>query len=105
MLLLIALLVGGVVWWRARRGRLRGLPGSTENGFGFQYTNANTEEEAIPLTQSRMDDDEDADVRRTAKGKERAVELDAKEEIFRVDDSDDEDHEHDRGAGLGSTPL
>ena len=100
--------MGGVVWWRARRGRLRGLPGSTENGFGFQYTNANTEEEAIPLTQSRMDDEEDAaDVsgRRTAKGKERAVQLDVKEEIFRVDDSDDEDHEHDRGAGLRSTPL
>ena len=48
MLLLIALLVGGFLWWRTRRTRLRGLP------LGFGST---AEEEHIPLNSSVGDFD------------------------------------------------
>ena len=88
VLVLIAVLVGGFWWWRHRRSRLRGLPGSTENTLSFA-------EENIPLTESneareQLDDEEEYSSR---KGKERATSLSPKEEIFRVDDSDDEDHD------------
>ncbi|KAJ3555877.1 hypothetical protein NM688_g2335 [Phlebia brevispora] len=98
VLLLIAILIGGFVWWRSRRGRLRGLPGSTENGLGAL-------EENIPLTQSGDSHDPEGDDKEYSthldKGKERATTFTPREEIFRVDDSDDEDHD---GGGRSPRP-
>ena len=88
VLLLIAIVVGAFIWWRSRRSRLRGLPGSTENGFGLG-------EESIPLTQNGHSHDapDEDEAPQQPKGKERATTLPPKEEIFRVDDSDEEDHD------------
>lgn len=59
---------------------MRGLPQSPPNGY----------EENIPLTESNELDDQPEEFR-SRKGKERATTLASKEDIFRVDDSDDED--------------
>ncbi|KAI0650444.1 alpha/beta-hydrolase [Trametes meyenii] len=78
VLVLIAALVGGFLWWRSRRNRLRGLPLSTH-------------EENIPLNLSNggeRDDDEEGGFR-PRKGKERAGTLPEEEAIFDVG-SDDE---------------
>lgn len=85
VLLLIAIVIGGFLWWRFRRNRIKGLPGSPPNGMNHdgEY------EENIPLTESN--DLDEAEEYRHNKGKGRATELTPKEEIFRVDDSDDED--------------
>lgn len=91
MLLLIAIAIGGFLWWRFRRNRLRGLPGTPPRGGAY--------EEHIPLTDGAEFEehdayragDDDAPAGRGGKGKERAREYTPKEEIFRVDDSDDED--------------
>lgn len=92
MLVLIAVVIGAFLWWRARRNRLRGLPRSPPNG----------REENIPLTESadlHDGDGDDAGAFRSRKGKERATEYTPKEEIFRVDDSDDEDTKTPRTGG------
>ena len=86
VLLLIAFVVAGFLWWRARRQRLRGLPVSTA-------------EENIPLN-AQMEGDRNGngighgaaseeDLFRGRKGKGREP-LES-EEIFSVGDSDDED--------------
>ena len=80
VLVLIALAIGGFLWWRLRRNRLRGLPTSPQNSY----------EENIPLTES-SELEYPPEEPRSRKGKERALSLPSKEEIFRVDDSDDED--------------
>jgi carboxypeptidase D len=59
---------------------MRGLPRSPPDGF----------EENIPLTESSELDEQQEEFR-LRKGKERATALASREEIFRVDDSDDED--------------
>ena len=90
--MLIAVLVGAFLWWRSRRRNisLRGLPFSSR-------------EENIPLTQNgesyEPPDDENRPIPREPKGKERTTTLTPKEEIFRVEDSDDEDHD-----GGGKSP-
>lgn len=91
VLLIIAVLVGGFLWWRSRRSRLRGLPGSTDIGLGLG-------EEGIPLAENSgsHDSHEDEYPPNLGKGKERAMDYTPKEEIFRVDDSDDEDHDGSR---------
>ena len=105
MLVLIALAIGAFLWWRTRRARLRGLPRDGVDG--------GRAEEHIPLTESsaELDDlppsrDERADgegagaFRGRGKGKERALGTEeAKEEIFRVDDSEDEDTKTPRTGG------
>ncbi|KAI0960156.1 hypothetical protein AcW1_004754 [Taiwanofungus camphoratus] len=82
VLVLIALVVGGFLWWRSRRQRLRGLPISTH-------------EENIPLNSSMGETnghaDTDHDSFRSRKGKERATHLTPAEPIFSVGESDDED--------------
>lgn len=89
VLLLIAIVIGGFLWWRFRRNRLRGLPGTPPNGGAY--------EEHIPLTESSELEEHDSyrpnggNGHGNGKGKERATEYTPKEEIFRVDDSDDED--------------
>ncbi|OCH94287.1 alpha/beta-hydrolase [Obba rivulosa] len=81
VLMLIALGVGGFLWWRSRRQRIEGL-----------HLPSNAEEH-IPLN-SNMGDanghDSREDVFRQRKGKERA-DLPSSEMIFGVGDSEDED--------------
>ena len=91
VLVLIALAIGGFLWWRHRKNRLSGPPRLSQDGL----------EESIPLTQSEGGHYADADrydvKERTMsrKGKERATSLTptpSKDVIFKVtDDSDDED--------------
>ena len=94
VLVLIALMVGGFVWWRSRRGGIRGLPLSTAE--------VGNEEETIPLTLSAGQDDDGGYRQRSTgivirdgggkgKGKERAMEFTPKEEIFGVGELDEED--------------
>ncbi|THG98100.1 hypothetical protein EW026_g4029 [Hermanssonia centrifuga] len=85
VLVLIALVIGGFLWWRSRRNRLTGLPGSTDNDFT---------EEHIPLTQNGDSHDRQDDGYSQRKGKQRQRDFTPKEEIFRVDDSDEEDNSH-----------
>ena len=88
--------MGAFFWWRSRRGRLQGLPGSNENGFSL--------EENIPLTQSgdSYEPPDDQHRLREPKGKERATELSPKEEIFRVEDSDEKESDRVRDGISGS---
>lgn len=81
ILVLIALAIGGFLWWRTRRSRLRGLPQGGAEGH---------QEEYIPLTGSAELDE--AEEPHSRKGKQRAMSLTPKEDIFRVNDSDDEDN-------------
>ena len=86
VLVLIAILVGGFLWWRSRRNRLRGLPFSTA-------------EENIPLN-SHLGDEakengEDNGFR-SRKGKQRADSLPEEDAIFDVGDEDDEDEDDGR---------
>ncbi|KAI0722676.1 alpha/beta-hydrolase [Earliella scabrosa] len=80
VLVLIALLVGGFLWWRARKGRRRGLSLSTH-------------EEHIPLNSSIADEPPNGDGGfRSRKGKERAGSVSEEEEaIFDVGDDDDDE--------------
>ena len=80
MLVLIALLVGGFLWWRARKGRRRGLSLSTH-------------EEHIPLNSSMADEPPNGDGGfRSRKGKERSGSVSEEEEaIFDVGDDDDDE--------------
>lgn len=79
MLVLIALIVGGFLWWRSRGKRTRGLSLSTH-------------EEHIPLNSSMADEANGSreDGFRPRKGKERA-ELPEEEAIFDVGDDDDDE--------------
>lgn len=83
VLVLIAVAVGGFLWWRSRRNRMRG-------GLSLP-----THEESIPLNSAigRRDRDEDGEPAfRPRKGKERAGTLEEEEAIFDVGNtSDDED--------------
>ncbi|KAI0375946.1 alpha/beta-hydrolase [Pilatotrama ljubarskyi] len=89
VLVLIAVLVGGFLWWRSRRGRKHALSLSLS-----------THEENIPLNSSiggDRDGDEDRERGfRPRKGKERAGSLPEQEAIFDVG-SDDEDGRSARG--------
>ncbi|KAH9948790.1 alpha/beta-hydrolase [Amylocystis lapponica] len=85
VLVLIALVVAGFLWWRSRRQRLRGLPVSTQ-------------EESIPLNShvgegngNGMSSRSEEDLFRNRKGKERAGGRTPEEAIFSVGDSDDEE--------------
>jgi hypothetical protein len=93
VLVFIALVIGGFLWWRRYRSQRSGLLKSPPGGL----------EESIPLTQNgethytdaeregRYDSREDLPPSR--KGKERATEATPQETIFKVDDdSDDEGH-------------
>lgn len=106
VLVLIALLIGGFLYWRSRKGglSLRSLPLSSHSNM-----RSNEFEESIPLRGSGYGDADDHDRdrdgsstlvggeehegSRSRKGKERATtyEPTPKEEIFGVGDSDDED--------------
>jgi len=77
VLLLIFLAIGGVLWCRIRRRRLH-LP-----------LEKNNEEESIPLNSTSLGDEEE-EMFRKRKGKERALEPEG-EPIFNVGDIDDED--------------
>ncbi|KZT71626.1 alpha/beta-hydrolase [Daedalea quercina L-15889] len=87
VLAVISIFIGGFLWWRYRRSRLRGLPVSTES----------TAEENIPLASSMTeanghgDGDEETRFKQT-KGKERAQDEDLPDEgaIFSIA-GDDED--------------
>ncbi|CCM01745.1 uncharacterized protein FIBRA_03811 [Fibroporia radiculosa] len=84
VLVIIALAIGGYLWWRTRRNRMRGLPP------------ASTHEENIPLNASMAeskdhDDEDDEQFRQQDKGKGRAQLLTPAEAIFSVGESDDED--------------
>ncbi|CAL1700266.1 unnamed protein product [Somion occarium] len=94
VLVLIALLIGGFLWWRSRKGGLRGLPLSSRGSMALN-------EESIPLRTNGDaedglggDDFEGGARRRNGdakgKGKERARTFTPQEEIFGVGDSDDE---------------
>ncbi|KAK7696265.1 hypothetical protein QCA50_000918 [Cerrena zonata] len=93
VLVLIALLIGGFLYWRSRKGGLRGLPLSSHGNL--------RNEESIPLREAEDHDgsstlvggDDEGGMRRSRKGKERARAYSPtpKEEIFGVGDSDDED--------------
>ena len=82
MLVLIALIVGGFLWWRSRGKRTRGLSLSTH-------------EEHIPLNSSMADEANGSreDGFRPRKGKERAGSVSEEEEeaIFDVGDDDDDE--------------
>ena len=83
VLVIVAVVVGGFLWWRSRRQRMR----------GFSISAANTEEH-IPLNLSMGDmNGHDEDSFRQRKGKERTGERRSPaEELFSVGDSDgDED--------------
>ncbi len=86
MLVLIAVAVGGFLWWRSRRNRQRG------GGLSLP-----THEESIPLNSAiarrdRDGDEDEAPAFRPRKGKERAGTLQEEEAIFDVGNtSDDED--------------
>jgi carboxypeptidase D len=83
VLLLVFLVIGAFVWCRLRRKRVQ-LPFSQV-------------EESIPLNSSiRRDGEEEEDVVRQRKGKERSREGEAVVEpaIFDVGDSDDEEFKH-----------
>jgi len=75
VLLLIAIAVGGCIWFRLRRRPVQ------------LYTNP--AEESIPLTTSRTDGFDDEPSNRKRKGKERAT-TEEEEPIFDVGDDDDE---------------
>ena len=78
VLVLIALAVGGFLWWRSRRQRAKGLQLPT------------TAEEHIPLNSALADEDRaSVDGFRPRKGKERASELPEEEAIFEVGDDED----------------
>ena len=86
VLVLIAILVGGFLWWRSRRNRLRGLPFSTA-------------EENIPLNSHLGDESKEngeGNGFRSRKGKQRADSLPEEDAIFDVGDEDDEDDDDDR---------
>ncbi|KAI0691379.1 alpha/beta-hydrolase [Cytidiella melzeri] len=95
VLFLIALAIGGFLWWRRYRSRRSGGLLKSPRGAGL--------EESIPLTQNgdshyvdaerreRYNDDSSEDVGRLRKGKGRAMELTPQETIFRVDDESDEE--------------
>ncbi|KAI0080868.1 alpha/beta-hydrolase [Panus rudis PR-1116 ss-1] len=93
VLLIIAILIGGFLYWRSRRkGGLRGLPLSISTRDSFTHQ----EEESIPLRQNDdgYNDDVDGERRqRVGKGKERARTFTPqREEIFGVGEtSEDED--------------
>ena len=91
-------MIGGIVWCRHRRRRVQ---------LGSQAF----EEESIPLTSSRQEDDGDGEMdrRRRAKGKSRAIsdeengsvnrgarKVEESERIFEVGDSDEEDFRHNK---------
>ncbi|KIM46518.1 hypothetical protein M413DRAFT_24234 [Hebeloma cylindrosporum] len=84
VLLLVFLVIGGFVWCRLRRKRVQ-LPLSQV-------------EESIPLNSSIRRDDEEEDVVRQRKGKERSRDggpaVEPLEPIFDVGDSDDEEFKH-----------
>ena len=100
VLVLIAVLIGGFLYWRSRKGGLKGLPLSNHGS-----TRLNENEESIPLRAHGDGEDHDGsptlvghddEVRSRSgkgKGKERATtyEMTPKEEIFGVGDSDDEE--------------
>lgn len=93
-------MIGGVVWCRHRRKRVQ-LGSRGSQGL---------EEESIPLTSNRQEDDDgDVDRRRKAKGKSRATRdeengslnrgarnVQESERIFEVGDSDEEDFRHNK---------
>ena len=77
VLVLIALVVGGFLWWRSKRRAARGLALATH-------------EEHIPLNSALADEDRaSVDGFRPRKGKERASELPEEEAIFEVGDDED----------------
>lgn len=82
MLILIALVIGGFIWWRSRRSGLRGLPLSSSGAANF--------EETIPLA-TNGDSEDDGYRQRKGKGKERATGTTPREEIFGVGELDEED--------------
>ena len=89
VLVIIAVLIAGFVWWKSRTGKLRGV------GLPLSRGDVQTEEH-IPLTQSNGDaDDGDLSPRgeetRLRKGKGRATGLTPREEIFGVGDDEDEE--------------
>ncbi|KAH8096683.1 alpha/beta-hydrolase [Cristinia sonorae] len=86
VLVIIAILIGGFVWWRSRKGKLRGI------GLPVTREDIQQEEEHIPLTQSNGNaDDSDEEGSRQRKGKGRATGLTPREEIFGVGDDEDDD--------------
>lgn len=85
VLVIIALLIGGFIWWRSRKGKLRGV------GLPLSREDAQADEN-IPLTQTNGDvDDDDGSDTRQRKGKGRATGLTPHEEIFGVGDDEDEE--------------
>ena len=83
MLVLIALAIGGFLWWRTRRNRLRGLPFSTA-------------EENIPLNSHLGDESKEngeGNGFRSRKGKQRADSLPEEDAIFDVGDDGDEEED------------
>ncbi|TBU33044.1 alpha/beta-hydrolase [Dichomitus squalens] len=84
VLVLIAILVGGFLWWRSKRNRLRGLPFSTH-------------EENIPLNSALADEPNgNGNGFRSRKGKQRADSLPEEEAIFDVGDEDEDEDDDDR---------
>ncbi|KAI0337935.1 alpha/beta-hydrolase [Trametopsis cervina] len=90
VLVLIALSIGGFLWWRRWRSRRAGgLLKSPRSQGGF--------EEAIPLRENGdshyadREDYETTDDTRSRKGKERATALTPQETIFTVDDDSDDE--------------
>lgn len=90
VLVIIAVLIAGFVWWRSRKGKLSGV------GLPLTRDDVRPDEE-IPLTQSNGNvDDHDQDTdegSRERKGKGRATGLTPKEEIFGVGDDEFDDEE------------
>ena len=90
VLVIIAVLIAGFIWWRSRKGKLSGV------GLPLTRDDVRPDEE-IPLTQSNGnadDHDQDADEgSRERKGKGRATGLTPKEEIFGVGDDEFDDEE------------
>ena len=95
VLVLIAAVIGAFLWWRSRRARRLGLgrsPPHRTRGFEehIPLTERSAELDDLPPSRDERDEHEGT-FRGRGKGKERATEYTPKEEIFRVDDSDDED--------------
>lgn len=87
VLVILAILIGGFVWWRIRKGKFRGM------GLPQSREDIRTEEH-IPLTQSTngdIEDHYDDEESLQPKGKGRATGLTPREEIFGVGDDEDEE--------------